>query len=70
MNSKNFIEIDDVTITGIAGCYIEIPCECELFSNISPSKIYEINSRFKKDCDYSDLKGKMAEINYSEISIF
>lgn len=62
---------DIYEIIGIVGCYTyDLSFEGKVLTTINECEIAKINSRFKKECDYSDLVEKTAEINHSIISIY
>jgi len=58
-------------IINIAGCYTEdLSFSGKILTTINAYQITEINSRFKKECEYLDLSNKTAEINQPIIPIY
>ncbi|MBR1883753.1 MAG: hypothetical protein IJ809_02230 [Clostridia bacterium] len=70
MENNTLIEIDGEVI-GIAGGYTEdLNFSGNVLTAISELEIAKINSRFKKECEQTDLVKKTAEINHFKITIY
>ena len=54
----------------VEGCYIDLAPSGKVLTTINECEIAKINSRFKKECEYSDLVEKIAEINHPIVPIY